>query len=159
MSVEQVIELRRATDLLLGQPGTDPGRFAYVGHDFGAMYGIVMGSIDSRPTCYTLMAGTPRLSDWFLYYPRLQSDEREAFLREMEELDPINRVGRVAPAPLLFQFARDDVHVPVERAEEFFAAAKDPKELRWYDAKHGLNEEATKDRIEWVTRQLGLEST
>ena len=159
MSVEQVIELRRAMDLLLDQPGVDPGRFAYVGHDFGAMYGVVMGSVDLRPTCYALMAGTPRFSDWFLYYPRLEGDEREAFIREMAELDPIGRVGELAPAPLLFQFARDDFHVPVERAEEFFAAAGDPKELRWYDAKHGLNEQATEDRIDWVARQLGLEST
>ena len=158
-SVEQVIELRRAMDLLFEQPGVDPERFAYVGHDFGTMYGVVMGSVDPRPSCYTLMAGTPRFPDWFLYYPRLEGDEREAFIREMAELDPIGRVGELAPAPLLFQFARDDLHVPVERAEEFFAAAKDPKELRWYDAKHGLGEESTTDRIEWVTRQLGLEST
>lgn len=158
-SVEQVVELRRAMDLLLEQPGVDPQRFAYVGHDFGAMYGVVTGSVDPRPRCYTLMAGTPRFPDWFLYYPRLGGDEREAFIEQMAELDPIGRVAQPAPAPLLFQFARQDVHVPVERAEEFFAAAKNPKELRWYEAKHGLNEEATKDRIEWVTRQLGLEST
>lgn len=157
-SLEQVIELRRAMDLLLEQPVADPERFAYVGHDFGAMYGVVMGSVDPRPSCYVLMAGTPRFPDWYLYYPRLESEAREAFIEQMAELDPIGRVGELAPAPLLFQFARDDVHVPVERAEAFFAAARNPKELRWYDANHGLNAEATADRIEWVTRRLGLES-
>lgn len=157
MSVEQVVELRRAMDLLLDQPGADPERFAYVGHDFGAMYGVVTGSVDPRPSCYALMAGTPRFSDWFLYSPRIEGEERKAFIEEMRELDPIGRVGRLAPAPILFQFAKDDVHVPVERGEAFFAAAKEPKELRWYDAKHGLNEEATADRIEWVACRLGLE--
>ena len=157
MSIEQVVELRRAMDLLLGQPGADPERFAYVGHDFGAMYGVVTGSVDPRPSCYVLMAGTPRFPDWFLYYPRLGSAEREAFAHEMSDLDPIDRVARLAPAPVVFQFARSDPHVPVERAEAFFAAASDPKELRWYDAGHGLNAEAKADRIEWLTRRLGLE--
>ncbi len=156
-SVEQVVELRRAMDLLLGQPGVDPERFAYVGHDFGAMYGIVAGSVDPRPTCYALMAGTPRFPEWFLYYPKLEGAEREAFLREMAELDPIGRVGQLAPAPILFQFGRNDAHVPVDRAEAFHGAAGEPKELRWYDAGHGLNEEAKADRIDWVSNQLGIE--
>ena len=116
MSVEQVVELRRAMDLLSEQPGVDPKRFAYVGHDFGAMYGVVMGSIDPRPSCYALMAGTPRLSDWFLYYPRLDGAEREAFVREMSDLDPIDRAAGLSPAPVLFQFGTNDPHVPAERA-------------------------------------------
>lgn len=156
-SVEQVIELRRATDLLLAQPGVDPDRLAYVGHDFGAMYGVVMGSADPRPSCYVLMAGTPRFHEWFLYYPPLEGDEKDAFIHQMTELDPIGRVAQLAPASLLFQFGRDDAHVPIERAEAFFGAAPEPKELRWYDAEHGLNEEATADRMEWVAGQLGLE--
>ncbi|MFC2079581.1 alpha/beta hydrolase family protein [Candidatus Bipolaricaulota bacterium] len=156
-SIEIVVELRRAMDLLLEQPSVDPERFAYIGHDFGAMYGAIMGSVDPRPSCYTLMAGTPRLPDWFLYYPRLEGAEREAFIREMKPLDPIEHIGQLSPAPILFQLGKDDFHVPVERGEEFFAAAQDPKELRWYEAKHGLNNQATEDRIEWVTRQLGLE--
>ncbi|MBU1049095.1 hypothetical protein KKG90_03610 [Candidatus Bipolaricaulota bacterium] len=155
-SVEIVIELRRAMDLLLGQPGVDAQRFAYVGHDFGAMYGTVMGSIDPRPSCYTLMAGTPRLSDWFLYYPRLEGAAREAFICEMKALDPIDRICQLAPAPLLFQFGKEDFHVPIGRAEEFFAAAMEPKTLLWYEGKHGLNDQATEDRIKWVTNQLCL---
>ena len=155
-SVEQVIELRRALDLLLGRPDIDPKRVAYVGHDFGAMYGVVMGSIDPRPSCYALMAGTPRLSDWFLYYPPLDGEQREAFIEQMAPIDPVGRVARLAPAPLLFQFARDDVHVPIERAEQFFDAAGEPKTVRWYDAGHGLNRQATADRIDWVSGQLAL---
>ncbi len=158
-SAEQVVELCRATDLLLGQASVDSERFAYVGHDFGAMYGVLMGSVDPRPSCYALMAGTPRFSDWFLYYPRLDGDAREAFIRQMAEIDPIGQVAELAPAPLLFQFAREDVHVPIDRAEQFFNAAEEPKQLGWYDAKHGLNAQATADRIEWVSHQLGLEDS
>ena len=104
MLVEQVIELRSAMDLLLDQPGADPGWFVYVGHDFGAMYGVVMGSVDPRPSCYALMAGTPRSPDWFLYYPSLEGEERQAFVQEVAALDPIGRVAKLAPAPILFEF-------------------------------------------------------
>jgi dienelactone hydrolase len=49
-SVRQVVELRQAIDLLLAQPGVDSARFAYVGHDFGAMYGVLTGqSTHGRP--------------------------------------------------------------------------------------------------------------
>jgi len=159
MSVEQVVELRRAMDLLCGQPAVDPGRVAYVGHDFGAMYGVVMGSVDPRPSCYALMAGTPRFPDWFLYYPRLEGEAREAFVREMKPLDPIERVALLAPAPILFQVGEQDVHVPAERAEALFDAAHEPKDLRWYEAGHGLSAVAADDRVGWLTDQLRLNPT
>lgn len=154
-SIEQVIELRRALDVLLDQPQVDRERVAYVGHDFGAMYGVLMGSIDQRPTHYVLMAGTPRFADWYLYYPRLEGIERNRFIEQMAPLDPIAHAGRLAPAPVLFQFATEDEHVPVERANEFAAAATQA-ETRWYEAGHGLNDAATAERLTWLTQQLGL---
>lgn len=155
-SVEEVVNIRRAMDLLYSQPGVDPKRFAYVGHDFGGMYGIVAGSLDQRPTQYVVMAATPRFPDWYLYLPKLEGEPREAFIRQMAEIDPITHVPSLAPAEVLFQFATDDFHVPKERAEEFFSAAKDPKEMKWYEAGHGLNEDATRDRKAWLKRKLGL---
>jgi dienelactone hydrolase len=155
-SIEEVVNLRRAMDLLLSQPNVDPRRFAYVGHDFGGMYGVLAGSIDQRPTHYVVMASTPRFPDWYLYLPKIEGEAREAFIKQMAEIDPILHVPSLAPAEVLFQFATDDFHVPKERAEEFFAAAKDPKELKWYEAGHGLNEDATNDRKVWLKQKLGL---
>jgi dienelactone hydrolase len=155
-SMEEVINIRRAMDLLLSQPNVDPKRFAYVGHDFGGMYGVLAGSLDQRPTHYVVMASTPRFSDWYLYLPRLEGEAREVFIRRMSEIDPIVHVPNLSPAEVFFQFARDDFHVPKERAEEFSSAASDPKEMKWYEAGHGLNEEATKDRKAWLKQKLGL---
>jgi dienelactone hydrolase len=155
-SSRQVIELRQAVDLLLAQPGVDTRRLAYVGHDFGAMYGVLMGSADPRPACYALMAGTPRFADWYLYYPRLEDDERAAYVERMAPLDPIAHVAKLAPAPLVFQFGRDDPHVPEERGQAFYDAAREPKQIRWYDCGHGLNAPATEDRVAWLCEQLQL---
>ncbi len=155
-SVQQVVDIRRAMDFLLSQPNIDLERFAYVGHDFGGMYGVLSGSLDKRPTHYVIMAAAPRFPDWYLYAPKLEGEAQEAFIRKMDEIDPITHVGNLSPAPILFQFATEDFHVPRERAEEFFAAAKEPKELRWYEAGHGLNEQATQERVAWLTKALSL---
>ena len=155
-SIEEVVNIRRAMDLLLSQPNVDSKRFAYVGHDFGGMYGVLAGSLDQRPTHYVVMAATPRFPDWYLYLPKLEGESREAFIRQMAEIDPIVHVPKVSPADVFFQFATDDFHVPKERAEEFFAAAKDPKELKWYESGHRLNEAATRDRKAWLKERLGL---
>jgi dienelactone hydrolase len=155
-SVEEVVNIRRAMDLLLSQPGVDVKRFAYVGHDFGGMYGVLAGSLDGRPTHYVVMAATPRFPDWYLYLPKLEGEERETFIRQMAEIDPIAHAPNLSPAEVFFQFATDDFHVPKERAEEFFAAAKDPKEMKWYESGHRLNQDATRDRKAWLKEKLGI---
>ena len=155
-SAEEVVNTRRAIDWFWTQSNIDMKRFAYVGHDFGGMYGVLAGSLDQRPTHYVVMAATPRFPDWYLYRPKLEGEDREAFIRQMAEIDPIVHVPNLSPAGLFFQFATDDFHVPKERAEEFFAAAKHPKEMKWYEAGHGLNEDATHDRKAWLKEKLRL---
>jgi dienelactone hydrolase len=155
-SIEETVNIRRAIDLLLFQPGVDTGRFALVGHDFGGMYGVLAGSLDRRPSHYVVMAATPRFPDWYLYAPKLEGEARQEFIRQFSPLDPITHVPDLAPAPILFQFGTDDFHVPVERAEEFFHAAQGPKEVKWYDSGHGLNDASTADRKEWLRKNLNL---
>jgi dienelactone hydrolase len=155
-SLEEVANIRRALDMLLSQPGIDPKRAAYVGHDFGGMYGVLAGSLDQRPSHYVIMAATPRFPDWYLYLPKMEAEARGAFIRTMAGIDPISHIGNLSPASVFFQFATDDPHVPMDRAEEFFAAGKDPKEMKWYKAGHGLNESATVDRKAWLHERLKL---
>jgi len=155
-NVQVVLELRQAMDVFLQEVDVDPKKFAYVGHDFGAMYGVLMGSIDPRPTQYVLMAGTPRFHEWFLYYPALEGDERDKFIEDMAIYNPIGRVAKLAPVPVYFQFGNDDPHVPLERAKDFFDAAQEPKKVDYYECGHGLNEDAEADRMAWLKDQLGL---
>lgn len=155
-SMEEIINERRFMDFLTSQPNADPSRFALVGHDFGGMYGILAGSLDKRPSHYVIMAATPRFPDWYLYMPKLEGAAREAFLTEMSLIDPINHIADLSPSPILFQFGNDDFHVPLDRADEFFSAAKEPKEKKIYKAGHGLNEESTVDRKTWLRNKLSL---
>ena len=62
------------------------------------------------------------------------------------------------PTPLLLQSGRLDNLVPAEDAEALQAAASEPKTILWYDAGHGLNQEALLDRHDWLVEQIGLDA-
>jgi len=156
-SMEEVVNIRRAIDLLLSQSNIDFERFAFVGHDFGGMYGVLAGSLDQRPNHYVIMAATPRFPDWYLYSPKLEDEARETFIREMTEIDPITHAPNIAPASIFFQFGNDDYHVSQERAQEFFDSAREPKAMRIYESGHRLNEAATTDRKAWLREKLRLQ--
>lgn len=153
-SVTQVIALRRAMDLLLAQPGIDPQRIAYVGHDFGAMYGAVMLGVDHRVKTCVLMAGVPHFIDWFLY--SRQPKDLPSYRAQLAPLDPVNFLPRIG-VPAYFQFAAHDQYVTAAAAAEFYGAALPRKQMTTYDAKHDLHTpEVAADRVAWLIHTLGL---
>jgi hypothetical protein len=74
----------------------------------------------------------------------------------MALLDPIRYVGHAAPAGLLFQSGRGDSFVPAQDARAYQHAGSRPKLVRWYDAPHQLDAEATADSENWLAVKLGL---
>jgi cephalosporin-C deacetylase-like acetyl esterase len=157
--IDETIEVRRALDLLLSQPGVDARRIAYVGHDYGAMYGSIVAGVDKRVKTYILMAPIGSFSYWSLaYWLNKTADPFKATYRQaLSPVDPITYIPRARPAALLFQFASSDEHIPKAEALALSGAASKPKEVKWYDAKHDLLVEAAlKDRREWLTRHLKL---
>ena len=152
-SVRQVIELRRAMDLLLSLPEVDPTRVGFVGHDFGAMYGMIAGALDRRAKTYVFMAPTPHFTDWFLYAQKPK--DLEAYKAQLGQIDPINFIGRLAPAPVLLQFAQTDEYVTAAAAAKFFTAAQPRKQMVTYAAGHDLRSaEIARDRVGWLMREL-----
>lgn len=156
MVVYQVIELQRALDYLVSRPNVDPKRIAYVGHDYGSMYGALLSGIDKRIGSYVFVAGMGDFSAWFLqYWVSLNGDERQNYINEMRELDPVNYVKNAAPAKLFFQFANNDRFISQDVADAFYKAASDPKEEKTYDAQHEMeSEQARQDRQQWLLDNL-----
>jgi predicted esterase len=154
-AIHQVIELRRAMDLVLAQPGIDPQRVAFVGHDFGAMYGMIAGALDRRAKAYVFMAPTPHFADWFFF--ARQPKDSAAYRAQIAAIDPVLYVPKLAPARLFFQFASKDEYVSAAEAAEFFAAAGVPKQTATYEAGHDLHTaEVAADRVAWLAGELGL---
>ena len=78
------------------------------------------------------------------------------FLRVVGPLDGVHFVGDAAPSEILFQFARRDEVITRDDADLYFNAARQPKEIRWYDANHEFNREALCDRASWLGEKLGF---
>ena len=152
----EVLRLQRCLDLLVTELGADPARLAMVGHDFGGMAVAVALATDRRPVAGVILAATPRWGDWFLPFWPIAQDRLE-YLAGLRPVDPIEWVGRIAPAAVLYQFARRDVYIAPMTGHELHRATSEPRELRWYDAAHDLDvPEARADRLAFLEDRLGL---
>jgi hypothetical protein len=152
--VADVSLLRRCIDLAAGRPGVDPARIGVVGHDFGGMHAIVLGTVDRRPAAYVLIAAVPRWADWFLPFWPIEED-RIDYLRAMRPLDPIEHIGGIAPARVLLQFGRRDFFIAPMTGLELRAAAPEGTELKPYDAEHDMaGDEIRADRMAFLDAAL-----
>ena len=156
-TVSQTVDLRRALDVLLAQPGVDARRVAVVGHDFGGMFGAVLAGVDGRAQSYVIAASTPRFADWYLYGPPMEDAAKESYVTRLAALDPVRHIRQANGSAFLFQFGRQDEYVPEDKAAEFVAAAPGTPQVEWYDAVHELDvEQAHRDRTAWLDERLGL---
>lgn len=162
--LQTVLDLRRGLDLLVSRPEVDAKRLVYVGHSLGATVAGPLAGIDKRPIAQVLMAGFPSLTRAYthgtgrvaiFFQEILTAEQQKAYVEAMAPLDSVHYIGRAAPAKLLFQFARRDEYISAWDAEVYVQAASDPKEVKWYDTDHFFNEEARRDRVEWVVRVVG----
>jgi dipeptidyl aminopeptidase/acylaminoacyl peptidase len=156
-SVQMAKDVRRALDVLLAQPGLDKTRIAVVGHDFGAMWGALAVASDPRATHFVYAAGTRSFTDWYLYTPKREGADRDAFIAKLAPLDPINFLPKIAPRPVLLQFGTKDPHVTNEAAAAQVEATKAPKTGKTYEgAEHELTFQARLDRIAWIREQFKI---
>lgn len=151
---EEVGRHRAALDLLANREDVDAGHIGLVGHDFGGMHGILLAANDPRIAAAIVIAATPRWADWFLPFWQIEGD-RFDYLRQLSALDPISRIGDLAPKPLLLQFARNDFFIAAMTGMELHRAAGEPREMRAYDADHGVRvPEARADRRDFLVKSL-----
>ena len=146
---------RAALDLLAGREDVDAGRIGLVGHDFGAMHGVVLAAEDPRIAATVMVAATQRWGDWFLPFWPIAGN-RWDYLRSLDPLDPISRIGDLAPRPVCLQFARTDFFIATMTAYGLHRAAGEPREIHEYDADHGVRDpQAAADRAAFLGRHLG----
>ena len=152
-SIDEVARLRVALDILERVPGVDTNRIAYVGHDFGAMYGAVLAGVDPRPKWYVLMAGTTSFAQWFLL--GVKPPDVAAYTAQMAPLDPPAYLARSTARAFLFQFSSHDHYITAEQETQFFAAAPLPKAMALYDVDHSMKTAAAEDdRTAWLLEKL-----
>jgi hypothetical protein len=86
------------------------------------------------------------------------AEKFDAKMKERAWLDPGKYVSHAAPAVVFLQFGTQEDFLTPERDREYAAMVSEPKKFKLYEAPHALNAEARRDRIAFLTEQLGLKA-
>jgi len=156
-SIRQVVALCRAMDLLVSLPDVDRSRVAFVAHDYGAMYGTIAVAVHPGVRTCVWVAPTASLTDWAFFVKKPVS--MEAYLEQNRPLELMDYLRATTGVSTLMQFAGHDEYVPRAKADAYFAAASEPKQVRRYEpAGHEMTAPPAirEDRTAWLARELGL---
>jgi len=162
--IQLIKDLQRAVDVLRARPNVDAGRIAYVGVSYGGAMGALFAGVERRLKAAALVVGDGGLVSHFTgpedynFMSGLACATRVSWFEAMTPIEPIRFIGEAASTPLLLQSGRFDTLVPVADAEALHAAAPASKTILWYDAGHGLNQQATFDRLDWLHVHLGIDA-
>jgi len=160
--IQAIVDMRRGADLLLARKDVDPHRLAYVGHSYHAEVGGFLSGADKRFKAFVLMAGplsdkVDAQSDEYKQFRQQVGPEKfDAYVAKYEWLDPGKFVSQAAPATVFLQYASQEDFLTPARAKQYAAIVSEPKQFKIYEAPHALNAEARRDRIVFLTDQLGL---
>jgi dienelactone hydrolase len=152
LTVNDVVAVRRAVDLLQTLPSVDPKRIGYVGWSAGARTGAVVAAAEPRVKALVLLsAGAAPLSAFVANAP---PSLRPEVKRVLGSVDPLRYIAWARPGSLLLEDGRRDEVVPREGLLNIAHAAPEGTVLRLYDASHALDRAAYRDAFDWLAQKL-----
>ena len=122
---------------------TDRGRLALVGYSMGSFLGVQVAAQEAQVRAMVLAAGGDLPAN----------TPFATLIRQI--IDPHKAVRQLAGRPLLMVHGRHDRTVLPEQAERLYAAAREPKQLEWWDAGHILPPAAIEHAAAWLAERLG----
>jgi dienelactone hydrolase len=162
--IQLIKDLQRAVDVLRSRVNVDEARIAYLGISYGGAMGALFVGIERRLKAAALVVGDGGLVSHFTgpedvdLLASLSCATRVAWFRAMAPIEPIRFIPHASPTALLLQSGRSDDLVPAADAEALHRAAPEPRMIRWYDAGHGLDQQAVWDRHDWLVGEIGLDA-
>jgi uncharacterized protein len=163
--IQLIKDLQRAVDVLRAKPSVDDERIAYLGISYGGAMGALFAGIERRIKAAVLVVGDGGLVSHFTgpedlndALADLSCATRVDWLRAMTPIEPIRFIAHAPPTALLLQSGRMDNLVPAADAQALHTAAPQPRTIQWYDAGHGLNQQAAFDRLDWLHEEIGLDA-
>jgi pimeloyl-ACP methyl ester carboxylesterase len=137
--------------LAAGLPKGTP--LALVGHDFGAMHGLLLTARRPAFAAAVIVAATPRWADWFLRFWKVHGD-RFDYLRRLAPYDPVT-AARSLKVPTLWQFSERDYFIAPMSAVELARASSDAPAIEWYTADHAMrSSKARAARAAFLRKEL-----
>jgi dienelactone hydrolase len=155
LMLQDVVDARKLLDIVEQRPELDSSRIGFVGVDYGAMLGTIVGVADDRIQAFVLTTSFAEPSRYFAKQ-LVPPESVEGFHKDLSRYDPVNLVGSINE-PMLIQNARHDSLIEQDEYDRLDDAAKGA-EVKWYDADHALVIEAEDDREAWLADELGVAS-
>lgn len=137
-----VKETRLAIHYLRARSEVDAARVAVVGYSLGSFLATLLAAEESSVRAVVVAAGGD-----------LPANTPFSTLARTIA-DPIRAVRRLKGRPLLVVHGRSDRTMAPDQAQRLFDAAREPKEIRWWNAGHYLPAEAIDDAAEWLAERL-----
>ncbi len=140
-------EATKCIDYLSALPAVDPSCVGVVGYSLGSYLSIFVAADDPRVRSVALVAGG-------------DLPARTPFAAVVRTIaDPMRAVRRIGGRPLLMVNGTRDRTILPEQATTLFGAAKEPKELRWYDGPHWPPRPVVDDVAAWMAQRLATRSS
>ena len=127
------------------RPEIDGARLALAGYSLGSYLGVSVAARDRAVRAIVLAAGGDLPADLPF----------GAIVRSV--IDPASAVRKLEGTPLLMVNGRRDRTVTPDQAQRLFDAAREPKEIRWWNAGHYLPPAAIDEAAEWLAARLNDE--
>ena len=144
---DKVLAQLRAVEIALaslrGVAEVDADNIAIVGHDYGAMYALLL----QDPSVKLLVAATPdaHWDTWFRTYWPTCADDLERYAHHLAPLAPLAAAGSYGPR-LFLQWADKDEYVGA-RVPELYARAAPEARVATYAYDHQLGDAAVTERL------------
>ncbi len=156
-------DLQRAVDVLRSRVNVDKDRIGYMGISYGGAMGGLFVGVERRIKAAVLVVADGGLVSHFtgpedaIVMSERSCATRAAWYRAMVPIEPIRYLPGASMA-LLLQSGRVDELVPEADAKEVHKVAPASARILWYNAGHGLNQQAMLDRHDWLHEQIGLDA-
>ena len=154
LTVNDVVAVRRAVDVLQTLPAVDPHRIGYVGWSAGARLGAIVAGSEPRISAFVLVsAGADPISAFVAHAP---AGAKLRVRKVLSSVDPLRYVALAKPGSLLLEDGRRDEVVPRAALLNVVHAAPSGTTVRWYDAPHALSRKAYRDAFDWLAKKLPI---
>jgi dienelactone hydrolase len=152
LAQQEIVDLRRAVDVLGSLPQVDPARVGFYGWSAGARSGAILAGVERRIGSFVLVSGgaTP-VADYAALAP---ASIRPELVRILGSIDPLRWIAEARPRTIFFQNGRSDEIVPVRARISLIRAAPPPQRERTYAGGHIPSPREQADAVRWLAGRL-----
>jgi dienelactone hydrolase len=152
VTVDDVVAVRRAADVLATLPVVDAGRLGYLGWSNGAKTGAFVAASDDRFRALALLSGG---ADKLTAFVKAAPAGQKALVRRgLGSVDPLRYLAQARSGTVLLADGRRDRVVPRAALLNMIHAAPKGTVVRWYAAGHQLDAAAYHATFAWLAAKL-----